>query len=151
MEKSDQQINAETIDRWVAGNWEWGRPISHQEYEAARRGTWNVLLTPTHPVPHEWFGALKGKRILGLASGGGQQMPLFTALGAKCTVLDESMLSGRPSAGRPSGSTTRPTSSAPTCPSRFPLMKTALTGSSTGCPTAMSPRWSPSGGSAAGS
>ena len=46
LEKSDQQINAETIDRWVAGNWEWGRPISHEEYEAARRETWNVLLTP---------------------------------------------------------------------------------------------------------
>ncbi|HCA70142.1 MAG TPA: SAM-dependent methyltransferase, partial [Lachnospiraceae bacterium] len=26
----------------------------------------------------------------GLASGGGQQMPIFTALGAKCTVLDYS-------------------------------------------------------------
>lgn len=51
MEKSDQQINAETIDRWVAGNWEWGRPISHQEYEAARRGTWNVLLPPPIRCP----------------------------------------------------------------------------------------------------
>ena len=27
-------------------------------------------------------------RSLGLASGGGQQMPIFTALGAECTVLD---------------------------------------------------------------
>ena len=28
--------------------------------------------------------------MLGLASGGGQQMPIFTALGAVCTVLDYS-------------------------------------------------------------
>lgn len=29
-----------------------------------------------------------GARVLGLASGGGQQMPLLTATGAHCTVLD---------------------------------------------------------------
>lgn len=28
--------------------------------------------------------------MLGLASGGGQQMPVFAALGAQCTVLDYS-------------------------------------------------------------
>lgn len=33
---------------------------------------------------------MKGKKILGLASGGGQQMPIFKALGADCTVLDYS-------------------------------------------------------------
>jgi ubiquinone/menaquinone biosynthesis C-methylase UbiE len=33
---------------------------------------------------------LKDKKILGLASGGGQQMPVFSALGACCTVLDYS-------------------------------------------------------------
>jgi ubiquinone/menaquinone biosynthesis C-methylase UbiE len=31
-----------------------------------------------------------GAKLLGLASGGGQQMPIFTALGANCTVLDYS-------------------------------------------------------------
>jgi len=40
------------------------------------------VLTPTKPVPREWFGDLKGKKLLGLASGGGQQMPIFTAAGA---------------------------------------------------------------------
>ena len=85
-----QQINAQTIDRWVADGWEWGKPVTHEIFEAAKRGEWDVLLTPTKPVPHEWFGELRGKRVLGLASGGGQQMPIFTALGAKCTVLDYS-------------------------------------------------------------
>ncbi len=85
-----QDINAETIDRWIEEGWEWGTPISHETYEAAKRGVWDVLLTPTKPVPHEWLGDLKGKKVLGLASGGGQQMPVFAALGADCTVLDYS-------------------------------------------------------------
>ena len=85
-----QDINAETIDRWVAEGWEWGRPISHETWEKAKQGIWDVQLSPTKSVPHRWFGDLKGKKILGLASGGGQQMPIFAALGAECTVLDYS-------------------------------------------------------------
>ena len=82
--------NAETIDRWIDEGWEWGIPISHEIFERAKQGDWNVLLTPTKPVPHEWFGELRGKKLLGLASGGGQQIPVFAALGADCTVLDYS-------------------------------------------------------------
>lgn len=85
-----QDINAATIDRWIEEGWEWGQPISHAEYIQALEGNWKVLLTPTRPVPHFWFGSLNGKRVLGLASGGGQQMPIFAALGADCTVLDYS-------------------------------------------------------------
>lgn len=83
-----QDINAQTITRWIAEGWEWGRPIDHETYLRALAGDWDVVLTPTKPVPHRWFGDLKGKRVLGLASGGGQQMPIFAALGARCTVLD---------------------------------------------------------------
>lgn len=85
-----QDINAQTIDRWVEEGWEWGRPIGHEEYVRALGGEWDVVLTPTKPVPHEWLGELRGKKVLGLASGGGQQMPIFAALGADCTVLDYS-------------------------------------------------------------
>ena len=85
-----QDLNAQVIDRWVEEGWQWGVPISHEEYIAAQDGNWDMLLTPTKPVPHEWFGTLKGKKVLGLASGGGQQMPIFAALGAQCTVLDYS-------------------------------------------------------------
>lgn len=87
---SYQDINAATIDSWVKEGWEWGKAIEHSAYEAARNGVWDVKLTPTKYVPHEWFGELKGRKILGLASGGGQQMPIFAALGAICTVLDYS-------------------------------------------------------------
>ena len=83
-------INARTIDRWVDEGWEWGQPISRGAYADALLGKWEMKLTPTKPVPRAWFPCVKGKRVLGLASGGGQQMPIFAALGAVCTVLDYS-------------------------------------------------------------
>jgi SAM-dependent methyltransferase len=83
-----QELNARTIDRWVEEGWEWGVPVSHETFENAKNGVWDVGLTPTVPVPHNWFGDLRGKKVLGLASGGGQQIPIFAALGAEVTVLD---------------------------------------------------------------
>ena len=89
-------INAKAIDRWIENGWEWGIPIIHNVYADAQKGKWDVVLTPTRPVPHNWFlpflnnGRLDGVRILGLASGGGQQIPIFSALGADCTVMDYS-------------------------------------------------------------
>ena len=88
--ESYQEINSKTIDNWVEDGWEWGRPISHEEFEEAKEGNYRLLLTPIKPVPKEWIGDVSGKKILGLASGGGQQMPIFSALGAECTVLDYS-------------------------------------------------------------
>ncbi len=85
-----QDINAATIDRWIENGWEWGKPIDHETYEKATKGEWKVVLTPTKAVPREWFGELRGKKLLGLASGGGQQMPIFNAAGAVCTVFDYS-------------------------------------------------------------
>ncbi len=89
-EKDYTELNSKTIDRWIDEGWEWGIPVSHETYKKALDGDWSVLLTPTKPVPREWFGELRGKKLLGLASGGGQQIPLFTAAGAECTVLDYS-------------------------------------------------------------
>lgn len=83
-------INSGFFDKWVAEGWEWGTPISHEVFEKAKHGDWNMVLTPTKPVPKDWFCTLKGAKVLGLASGGGQQMPVFAALGAKCTILDYS-------------------------------------------------------------
>lgn len=72
----------------------------------ACQGNWNVKLTPTKFVPHEWFGELRGKKVLGLASGGGQQMPVFSALGALCAVLDYSEEQLKSERLLPSGSNT---------------------------------------------
>jgi len=85
-------FNSKVIDSWVDENWEWSIPISHETFlKAKRENIWDVVLTPLIPVPHGWFPSnLKGLKILGLASGGAQQMPIFSALGAECTVLDYS-------------------------------------------------------------
>lgn len=90
MNKKYTEINSQVIDRWVEEGWEWGKPISHEVFEKAKKGDWFVVLTPNKPVPKEWFCEMKGAKVLGLASGGGQQMPIFAALGANCTVLDYS-------------------------------------------------------------
>lgn len=84
-----QDINIKTIERWITEeDWEWGRPITHDVYEKALNGEFDVLLTPKKAVPHEWLADIKGKKLLGLASGGAQQMPIFVALGAECTIID---------------------------------------------------------------
>lgn len=83
-------INSATIDRWVSEGWEWGQPIDHETYARACQGDWSVQLTPVIPVPASWWPELRGAEVLGLASGGGQQMPILTAAGAHCTVLDYS-------------------------------------------------------------
>ncbi len=85
-----QKFNSKAIDKWVDSGWQWGIPISHEDYIKAKNGDWKVFLTPTKSVPKDWFGDLKDKKILGLASGGGQQIPIFSACGAECTVLDYS-------------------------------------------------------------
>ena len=84
------KINSQTWDLWADNGCEWSVPISHDEYEAVSEDNFGTYLTPCITVPHEWFGDLKSKRLLGLASGGGQQMPVFSKLGAICTVFDYS-------------------------------------------------------------
>jgi len=90
MDKKYTEINSGFIDKWIEKGWEWGQPISHEVFERAKNNDWFVLLTPARPVPKKWFCEMKNAQVLGLASGGGQQMPIFTALGAICTVLDYS-------------------------------------------------------------
>lgn len=70
---------------------EWSRPVDAEVIAKARRGEWQVILTPNKAVPREWFGELKGRDVLCLASGGGQQGPTLSAAGANVTVLDQSM------------------------------------------------------------
>lgn len=69
----------------------WGIPVEPSIIAAARRGKWSVVLTNSAPVPRSWFPAsLAGIDLLGLASGGGQQCPIFAAAGARVTLLDNS-------------------------------------------------------------
>jgi len=82
--------NEEAWDRQVEGENEWTVPVPPETIEAARRGEWTVLLTNTKPVPRAWFPEMRGADVLCLASGGGQQGPVFAAAGADVTVLDNS-------------------------------------------------------------
>lgn len=77
-------------DRQVESGNPWAVPASEQEVRAARNGQWGILLTPSKPVPREWFPDLRELGVLCLASGGGQQGPILAAAGAEVTVLDNS-------------------------------------------------------------
>jgi SAM-dependent methyltransferase len=68
----------------------WTVPVSSEEVQKARKGEWNIVLTPTKLVPKDWFPKIKGLDVLCLASGGGQQGPILSAAGARVTVLDNS-------------------------------------------------------------
>lgn len=69
----------------------WSIPVTSEMISQAKEGTWNIVLTPTKPVPKSWFPKrLNDKKILCLASGGGQQGPILAALGADVTVFDNS-------------------------------------------------------------
>jgi SAM-dependent methyltransferase len=65
-------------------------PVTPEVVAAAHKGEFSVLLTETKPVPVEWFPPFKGLDLLGLACGGGQQGPVFAALGANVTIFDNS-------------------------------------------------------------
>lgn len=88
--KKYQDQNIETIERWIANGWKWGLPYDHKKCEAIKRGAWPLFLTPTKAAPKAWFGNLENKKVLGLASGGGQQMALLALNGADCTLVDYS-------------------------------------------------------------
>jgi ubiquinone/menaquinone biosynthesis C-methylase UbiE len=83
--------NRAAWNRQVERGNEWTVPVSSDVIAAARKGQWGIYLTPTKTVPRDWFPAdLHGVRILGLASGGGQQGPILAAAGARVTTYDNS-------------------------------------------------------------
>lgn len=71
----------------------WSTPFDDETIERAKAGDWSVVLTPNKPVPEDWFPAfprLEGIDVLALASGGGQQVPVMAAAGARVTSFDAS-------------------------------------------------------------
>ncbi|HEX8247870.1 MAG TPA: class I SAM-dependent methyltransferase [Pyrinomonadaceae bacterium] len=85
-----QEYNSTAWDKEVEKGTKWSVPVSAQMIDEARRGNWSVVLTPVKAVPREWFGDVKGRDVLCLASGGGQQAPILAAAGARVTVFDNS-------------------------------------------------------------
>ncbi len=66
----------------------WAKPVSAEVVQRAREGVSDLLLTNSKSVPSEWYMPIKGKKVLCLASGGGQQAPLLSAMGACVTSFD---------------------------------------------------------------
>ena len=84
-------FNRTAWDRQVETGNPWTIPVTSEQIQAARRGEWTVVLTASKAVPRSWFPPdLHGVDLLGLASGGGQQMPILAAAGARVTLLDNS-------------------------------------------------------------
>jgi SAM-dependent methyltransferase len=66
----------------------WSTPVDAATIARAKAGDWQIILTPKLPVPRTWFGEIKGKNVLCLASGGGQQAPILAAAGATVVSFD---------------------------------------------------------------
>lgn len=74
---------------WAAMNGNrWSIPVSEDIIARARTGDLKIVLTPEKNIPKDWLGDIRGKAVLGLASGGGQQGPVLAAAGAIVTILD---------------------------------------------------------------
>jgi SAM-dependent methyltransferase len=85
-----RDYNRYAWNRQVDKNNKFTIPVDPRIVAAARRGQFSVLLTETKSVPNEWFPPFQGLDLLGLACGGGQQGPVFAALGAHVTIFDNS-------------------------------------------------------------
>lgn len=86
------KFNSEIWDNKAENNNVWSIPVSTDLIKDAKNGIWSIVLTPTKPVPKSWFPeSLVDKKVLCLASGGGQQGPILSAAGADVTVFDNSI------------------------------------------------------------
>ncbi len=75
--------NRKVWDKRSENNDTWSIPVTSEMVKLAREGIWSIVLTPTKPVPSNWFPEkLDEKKILCLTSGGGQQGPILSAIKA---------------------------------------------------------------------
>jgi SAM-dependent methyltransferase len=86
-----RSYNRDAWNREVeGGESRWTQPVGPEVIARAKTGDFSILLTENKYVPMEWFPPLAGADVLCLASGGGQQGPVFAAAGARVTVFDNS-------------------------------------------------------------
>ena len=64
------RYNQQTWNRQVERGNPWTVPVSSEAVARARNGDWSIVLTPTKPVPSEWFPLLVGLDVLCLAAAG---------------------------------------------------------------------------------
>jgi SAM-dependent methyltransferase len=88
IEMSYLEHNRKAWDRQAAQGSRWATPVGPESIRRAREGDPVLILTPNRPVPRDWLGDVGRKDVLCLASGGGQQAPLFAAAGARVVSFD---------------------------------------------------------------
>lgn len=85
------KYNKSAWDSYVDRKDRWTVAVGEEEINKAKNGVWSVVLTPSIPVPRDWFPtAMNTLKILGLACGGGQQGPILACTGADITIFDNS-------------------------------------------------------------
>ena len=66
----------------------WTIGVNEKQFNLAKNGDLQIYLSPIKFVKPEWVSDIRGKKILALACGGGQQSIMLSAAGADVTVLD---------------------------------------------------------------
>lgn len=88
MAKSIIKHNEDAWNTLAQSQCAWSQPVSSQIINNAKAENWQVHITKK-PVPADWLPKdIRGKKILCLASAGGQQAPVLAAAGADVTVFD---------------------------------------------------------------
>ena len=89
MKKSYFEINKKYWNQWSKEGGPWSQRYSKKRLEKAKQGQVEISITPVKLVPRDWLPASwKDLDVLGLAMGGGQQVPILSAGGAKVTSFD---------------------------------------------------------------
>lgn len=80
--------NASAWDEESIEESRWCTPVESHVIEKARSGEIEMKLTPNKLVPSSWLRDIKGKHVLCVGSGGGQQAPILAAAGASVISYD---------------------------------------------------------------
>jgi len=59
-----RDYNRAAWNREVEHGNRWTVPVSPDTVTEARNGIWDIVLTPSKPVPHSWFPDLRGLDVL---------------------------------------------------------------------------------------
>ena len=83
------KINKTFWNKWSQEGGPWSQRCSKEQIQKARLGKVEISVTTDRLVPESWFPRKwKGLDVLGLASGGGQQIPILAATGANVISFD---------------------------------------------------------------
>ena len=83
------KVNQKRWNKFSQNRGPWSRRYPKERIEKAKSGLAEFSVTPGKFIPADWLPKnWKGLDVLGLAAGGGQQMPLIAAAGAKVISFD---------------------------------------------------------------